>query len=193
MWYGYQYITSSGCRCPMYVHAHFQDATIYNKKVTREEALLFDPPSYVCVCFFFYVMKMIINMILYLKGAQSDCFRFFLHSEKSDQAPLIFTHHRWCVIVTLNDANRLINARGENWIKIANLPLMTRNYFPGLFSFLGFFSFFFSFIWTSIKMQTDSELLRNNNTAWVKKKLTEIDDVFKNKGMILKCSVKHNI
>ena len=31
----------------MYVHANFQDATIYNKKVTREEALLFDPPSYI--------------------------------------------------------------------------------------------------------------------------------------------------
>ena len=28
-------------------------------------------------------------------------------------------------------------------------------------------------------------------TAWVKKKLTGIDDVFKNKQMTLKCSVKH--
>ena len=30
----------------MYVHANFQDATIHNKKVTREEVELFDQPSY---------------------------------------------------------------------------------------------------------------------------------------------------
>ncbi len=28
----------------MYVHAHFQDVTIYNNKVTREEVELFDQP-----------------------------------------------------------------------------------------------------------------------------------------------------
>ncbi len=33
----------------MYVHANFQDATVNNKKVTRKEALLFYPPSYVGV------------------------------------------------------------------------------------------------------------------------------------------------
>ncbi len=31
----------------MYVCVNFQEATIYNKKVTWEEALLFDPPLYV--------------------------------------------------------------------------------------------------------------------------------------------------
>ncbi len=30
----------------MYVYANFQDDTIYNKKVTREEVELFDQPSY---------------------------------------------------------------------------------------------------------------------------------------------------
>ncbi len=30
----------------MYVNANFKDATVNNKNVTREEALLFDPPSY---------------------------------------------------------------------------------------------------------------------------------------------------
>ncbi len=30
----------------MYTHAKFQDANIYNKKVTRDEAELFDQPSY---------------------------------------------------------------------------------------------------------------------------------------------------
>ena len=31
--------------CPMYIHANFQYTTIYNKKVTREEAELSDQPS----------------------------------------------------------------------------------------------------------------------------------------------------
>ncbi len=30
----------------MYIHGNFQDATIYYKKVTREEAERFDQPSY---------------------------------------------------------------------------------------------------------------------------------------------------
>ena len=32
--------------CPMYICANFEDATIYNKKVTREEVDLFDQPLY---------------------------------------------------------------------------------------------------------------------------------------------------
>ena len=35
--------------CLMYTHANFQDASIYNKEVTREEAELFDQPSYIVV------------------------------------------------------------------------------------------------------------------------------------------------
>ncbi len=30
----------------MYFHANFQDATVYNRKVSREKALLFYSPSY---------------------------------------------------------------------------------------------------------------------------------------------------
>ncbi len=32
--------------CLVYVHANFQDATIYTNKATREEVELFDQPSY---------------------------------------------------------------------------------------------------------------------------------------------------
>ncbi len=31
-------------KCQMYVHTNVQEATLYIKKITREEALLFDPP-----------------------------------------------------------------------------------------------------------------------------------------------------
>ena len=32
---------------PKYMHVNYQDATVYNKKVTREEKELFDQPSYI--------------------------------------------------------------------------------------------------------------------------------------------------
>ena len=37
---------SNVCHGMDIVYANFRDATVNNKKVTREEALLFDPPSY---------------------------------------------------------------------------------------------------------------------------------------------------
>ncbi len=40
----------------MYVRVDFEEATIYNKIIKREEALLFEPPSYIILMYIHYTV-----------------------------------------------------------------------------------------------------------------------------------------